>query len=178
MKRAFALGAVALLLGIGMTGCSETAKGVADDTTKDTKAVDQAATNAGAAVDKAATNAGAAVDKAATNAGAAVDKAAMNTKDAADKAATATVDATKDAAKNTSAALALTPKVKLAITNDAMLNNIKNTINVDSADNVVHLKGTVISNDMKKRAGEVAKKALTDANATDKLSNELTVEAH
>jgi len=83
--------------------------------------------------------------------------------------------ATKDAAKDTSAALALTPKVKNAIIADTQLNDPRNQIDVDSADNVVHLKGHVTSTALKAKAGEIAQRTLKDANATDKLSNELEV---
>ena len=83
--------------------------------------------------------------------------------------------ATKEAAKDTSAALTLTPKVKNAIIADAQLNDPRNEIDVDSADNVVHLKGHVTSNALKAKAGEIAQNTLKEANATDKLSNELQV---
>jgi osmotically-inducible protein OsmY len=83
--------------------------------------------------------------------------------------------ATQDAAKDTSAALSLTPKVKNAILMDAELKDPRNEIDVDSADNVVHLKGHVTSNEMKAKAGEIAQRVLKDAGATDKLSNELQV---
>jgi osmotically-inducible protein OsmY len=107
-----------------------------------------------------------AVGQAADRAGAAAEKATENV-----------AAGTQEAAKNASAALALTPKVKAAITADPMLNDTRNTIDVDSKDNVVHLKGTVVNNEMKKRAGEVAQKTLTEANATDRLSNELVVKS-
>lgn len=100
--------------------------------------------------------------------------AGQKVSEAGEKAA----DATKDAAKNTGEALGVTPKVKTAITADSQLNDTRNLIDVDSKDNVVHLKGHVVNNDMKKHAGEVAQKAMTDAGITDKLSNELTVDTH
>jgi osmotically-inducible protein OsmY len=81
----------------------------------------------------------------------------------------------RDAAKDATAAMVLTPKVKSAIAADAGLNDTRNTINVDSADNTVHLRGHVISEDLKKRAGDIAQKVLTDGNSTDKLNNELKV---
>src|SRR5690349_19809862 len=109
MKRMFLSGAAALLLGLGVVGCSNTAEGVKEDTS-----------NAGQVVSKAADN---------------------------------TVDATKDAAKNATAALEVTPRVKAAIVADSKLNDTRNKIDVDSKDGVVHLKGHVISNDMKRLAG-------------------------
>jgi len=80
--------------------------------------------------------------------------------------------------KNITAALVVTPLVKNAIRNDKMLNDKRNTINVDSKDNVVHLRGAVLNNAMKKRAGQVAQKVLTDHKSTDHLSNELHVKQH
>jgi len=85
-------------------------------------------------------------------------------------------DATKDAAKDASAALALTPKVKNAIIADTQLADPKNDIDVDSKDNIVHLKGHVTSAALKTKAGEIAQRVLTEASATDKLSNELVVQ--
>ena len=89
-----------------------------------------------------------------------------------------TVDATKQATSNAGEALGVTPKIKLAITSDSKLNDTRNVIDVDSKDNVVHLKGHVVSNEMKRRAEEVASKAMKDAGITDTLSNELTVDTH
>ena len=131
MKRGFMLGAAAFLLGAGLFGCSNTEKGLEQDTAKNGQAVSQAA-----------------------------DKA---------------VDNTKDAAKDATAALEVTPKVKLAITADKDLNDTRNKINVDSKDGVVHLTGNVYSADLKTKAEEIAKKTLTDMKATDTVSNELTV---
>jgi len=134
MKTLSLLGAAAVLFGIGLAGCQNTAEGAKEDTAQNTQAVQKAA-----------------------------DKAA---------------DATQQAAQNTGEALGMTPKVKTAITSDSLLNDTRNTIDVDTANGVVHLKGHVVNNDMKKRATEVAEKAVKDANGTEKVSNELTVEAH
>jgi osmotically-inducible protein OsmY len=134
-------------------GCTNTAEGVKQDTAQAADATQKAAEVAANETKKAA------------------DTVATETQKATDTAATETQKVAKDA----SAALALTPKVKTALISDEMLKDVRNRIDVDSADNVVHLKGHVISAEMKKRAGEVAQKVLTDANATDKLSNELEV---
>jgi len=93
---------------------------------------------------------------------------------AADKAA----DATKMAANNAGDALSLTPKVKAAIVADATLNNPKNLIDVDTKNDTVTLKGHVLTNDMKKSAGAIATKTVTDAGSKDKVMNMLTVETH
>lgn len=106
--------------------------------------------------------------------GNAAEKTAEATKDAADKAAVAT----KNAAANAGDALSMTPKVKNAIISNATLNNPKNLINVDTKDNVVHLKGHVLTNDMKKLAGDIAAKTVKEAGSSDTVTNELTVEKH
>jgi osmotically-inducible protein OsmY len=85
-------------------------------------------------------------------------------------------DAAREGAKDASAAIALTPKVKNAIVADTQLNDPSNVIDVDSADNIVHLKGHVTSEALKQKAGEIAQRVLDEAKATDKLSNELVVQ--
>ncbi len=167
MKKLALTGAAALLLSMGLFGCSNTAEGAKED-----------ATNNGQKVASAANDAADATKMAANTAADATKKAADNAADATKKAADSVGTAAMDAGKNTTAALEVTPKVKLAITADKDLNDTRNTINVDSKDGVVHLKGTVISNDLKKKAGEIAAKTLKEMNATDKVSNELTVSVH
>jgi osmotically-inducible protein OsmY len=99
------------------------------------------------------------------------DKAAESTKNAGDRMASAT----EKASKNTADALTLTPKIKKAITDDALLNNTANLINVESGDDSVTLKGYVKTQAMKKLAGEIAQKAITDAGAKNTLVNELMI---
>lgn len=111
-------------------------------------------------------NAAATVEKGAERAGAAVEKAAVG----AEKAV-------EGAAQDAAGALNITPKVKEAILADSELNNTANTIDVDSADGKVHLKGEVMSNEMKKKAEEIAKKVISDNGKTDMVSNELVVKA-
>ena len=69
------------------------------------------------------------------------------------------------------AGAALTTKVKTALASDAGLSTMTN-IDVDSKDGVVTLKGKVDSADMKKKAGEVAKKV----GGVKSVKNELKVE--
>ncbi len=78
-------------------------------------------------------------------------------------------------AKNMTAALVVTPEVKAAILHDKWLNNRKNRINVDSANNIVHLRGHVMTVTLKERAGMIAMKTLKRHHSTDRLSNELRV---
>jgi osmotically-inducible protein OsmY len=94
-------------------------------------------------------------------------------------AANKTENAAKDVAKDVTAATVVTPKVQSALSDDPMFKDTKNgVINVDSKDNVVHLKGHVLTNDLKKHAGEVAQKVLTENHSTDTISNELMVDKH
>jgi hyperosmotically inducible periplasmic protein len=69
------------------------------------------------------------------------------------------------------AGAALTTKVKSALASDAGLSTMTN-IDVDSKDGVVTLKGKVDSADMKKKAGDVAKKV----SGVKSVKNELKVE--
>ena len=118
------------------------------------------------------------VEQDASNVGDAAAKGAKKAANAVDNATEGAVKATEKAGENAAGALAVTPMVKNAIVADASLNDTTNKIDVDTADGVVHLKGHVTSNDLKKKATEIAQKALTDGGKTDKLSNELTVEKH
>ncbi len=144
---------VALVLALAGMGCSNTAEGAKEDVN-----------NAGQAVTAGAEHAAVATKRAADNAGQAVTAGAEHA-----------AEATKRTAKNTAAALRVTPRVKAAIIADRQLNDTRNLINVDSANNIVHLKGHVISEQMKQRAGEIAQKTLTEGHSTDQLSNELSV---
>jgi predicted small secreted protein len=86
------------------------------------------------------------------------------------------VTGAKEAGKAFGAATTLTPKVKLALVADKLLNTPQNLIDVASTDDVVTLSGHVTSEDLKSLATEVASKALTEAKATQKLENNLVVE--
>ena len=69
------------------------------------------------------------------------------------------------------AGAALTTKVKTALANDAGLKTMT-SIDVDSKDGVVTLKGKVDSAELKKKAGDVAKKV----SGVKSVKNELKVE--
>jgi predicted small secreted protein len=195
MKKLALVGAAATLLSLGLFGCNNTAEGASKDASADGQkmasatndAVDATKIAADKATKDAAVKAADATQQAATEAADSTKKAAADTVDATKKAADATVDATKkagaDAAaaaketgKNVTAATEVTPKVKLAIVADKDLNDTHNLINVNSSDGVVHLTGHVANASMKKKAATIASKTLKDMNATDKLSNELTIQ--
>ena len=94
----------------------------------------------------------------------------------ADKAKDA-LPTTQERAKNretvssSTAGAALTTKVKTALASDAGLGTMT-SIDVDSKDGVVTLKGKVDSADLKKKAGDVAKKV----SGVKSVKNELKVE--
>ena len=83
--------------------------------------------------------------------------------------------ATEKMGKNAGDALTLTPRIKKAITDDKMLNNTANLIDVESGDNEVRLTGHVLTEKMKALAGKIAEKTITDAGSKNKLVNELKV---
>lgn len=83
--------------------------------------------------------------------------------------------AVKDVPKDLNSALVITPEVKSAIVGDSVLNDQRNMINVDSHDNVTHLRGHVASSSMKQRATAVARKALAAHHPDYKVSNELSI---
>lgn len=78
--------------------------------------------------------------------------------------------------KDLSSAASLTPKITLAFTADKDLNDPKNSLNVDSTDEKVVIKGHVTSERLKMRAQEVAEKVLKENNAHQWLENKLTVQ--
>lgn len=200
MKRLFTLAAAAVLFGTGIVGCSNTADGAKEDASKDTKAVTDAA---GTAVDKTVQGtekAAAATEKGVATAAAVTANAAASavdaTKDAASKTAAAAekgvataaaateqaVAKTGEVAKHTGKVLTVTPTVKTALLKDTTIyptaDASKINVDTDSDGVTVHLKGTVPSNEAKKKATEVATASLAGNSTKYKISNELTVAAH
>lgn len=98
--------------------------------------------------------------------------------DNAQKAADSTnnvMTGAKEAGKAFGAATTLTPKIKLAMESDNLLNKPENLIDIDSTDDVVTLTGHITTSSLKERATEVAAKAISDAKATQKVENKLVV---
>jgi osmotically-inducible protein OsmY len=171
MKKLFALGAAMTLFAVGAIGCQNTAEGAKQDTANNTAAVKEAGDKAAVATERAATETAAATK-------AAADRAASATEKATDRAVSATEKATDRmaaATKNAGDALSLTPKVKLALTNDSELNNTANLIDVDSKNDKVVLNGHVMTAEMKTRAEHVAKQAVQAAGSSDQVVNELSI---
>ena len=100
------------------------------------------------------------------------EKAADKVEAAKEKLPTADERAkNRETVSSGAAGAALTTKVKSALAADAGLKTMTN-IDVDSKDGVVTLKGKVDSADLKKKAGDVAKKV----SGVKSVKNELKVE--
>jgi osmotically-inducible protein OsmY len=84
--------------------------------------------------------------------------------------------AVEEGAENVGAALSMTPKVKNAILADDALNDARNRIDVDSTETTVNLKGHVTSQALKDKAGEIAKKVVTDSKGEQTVNNQLVVQ--
>jgi len=97
--------------------------------------------------------------------GSTVDKTTEKLPDANERAKN------RETVSSSTAGAALTTKVKTALASDAGLGTMT-SIDVDSKDGVVTLKGKVDSADLKKKAGEVAKKV----SGVKSVKNELKVE--
>lgn len=113
--------------------------------------------------------AGEAASTAASKTGEAVATDTKKAGEAVKDAGTAVVETTKDAAENVADA-GMSPKVKAALQASSGLET--KDIDVDTADNTIHLKGSVPSEDQKKQAQKVAEGV---AGKEYKVSNELTV---
>lgn len=100
------------------------------------------------------------------------DKVATEADKAKEKLPTADERAkNRETVTSTAAGATLTTKVKTALASDAGLSTMT-SIDVDSKDGVVTLKGKVDSADMKKKAGEIAKKV----GGVKSVKNQLKVE--
>jgi osmotically-inducible protein OsmY len=153
MKLQLALSIACLPLLLGAVSCKNTVEGAEQDAIQNTEVVQDASEKAAAATKKSA------------------DDAAAATQQATDRA----VSATSKMGKNVGDALGLTPQIKRAITDDKELNNTSNRIDVDTEDNTVTLKGYVLSEAMKQRAGRIAQKAMENAGSKNALVNELKI---
>lgn len=195
MNKQFTIGAALLLFGTGIVGCSNTAEGAKEDTKDAGAAVQKTGEKAATAVDNsakaaadAAKDAGAAVQKTGEKAVAGTVDAAKDAGAAAQKAGetvaagtTKAVEGAGKAVSNAGAAATVTPLVTTAIDADAELSKKENAvINVDTMKekNAIVLRGRVKTNDMKKKAETIAKKALADNHHSETVINQLTVGIH
>ena len=193
MNKQFTLGAALLLLGSGIVGCSNTAEGVKDDTKDAGTAVQKGAENAADNVKKAGDqtaaavkDTGTAIQKGGEKAVAGTEAAVKDTGTAIQKGGEKAVAGTEKAVAGAGAVVAgageaavTTPMVSTAIDKDAELGNTSLCkINVDTKNSKVILCGHVKTNEMKKKAEAIAKKALADNNRTEPVVNQLTVDAH
>ncbi|MCW3059040.1 MAG: hypothetical protein JWQ02_861 [Capsulimonas sp.] len=163
------------IAGAALAGCSNTMNGASKDANDNAAVVNSAAQDTAASAKQTADEAAASAKQTTREAGAqvsaATDAAAGKVVIAADQASAAV----KKVPKEVDAALLVTPQVKTAIVRDVLLNDVRNQINVDTAEGLVHLKGHVVNQRMKDRASEVAADALRKDYAAYAISNELTV---
>lgn len=101
-----------------------------------------------------------AVAKAADEAGENIEKAAKET---------------GEAVSNAGEAVKLTPQIQAAIVANPILNEDGNSINVDTDQDFVYLRGHVMKASMKADAEKIAQKILQENNASQKIKNELEV---
>ena len=96
------------------------------------------------------------------------EKAAASTKEMTDNASTNVQD--------TTAATILTPKIKLALAADVLLNDSKNLIDVSSTAVLVKLDGHVSSQTLKDLAEKIATKVMKYSASKQTLENHLVVQ--
>lgn len=150
MKRTLWMSLLAGVLASAMIGCSPTTTDRAEGT------MDSAANDTRNTADNA-------------------EDMADNTANRASNSANNAMGDMSRTADNVGDAMTITPMVKNAIIANDQLNDDDNTINVDTVNNVVYLRGTVKSQAMKDLAEKVAMKAVKDANSNATVRNELTV---
>jgi osmotically-inducible protein OsmY len=150
MKQAHGILLAGALLMVGFTGCSATLQGAKEDAAKDASTVGAVTKDAGQTLQNEAHKASEVAKTDAHNAKAAV--------------------------KNSASAATTTPVVKAAIIADAVLNDKRNHINVDTVNGVVKLSGHVTSEGSKQRASEDAAKALSNEHSHLTVKNVLTIQ--
>jgi|GEM_PF-1246764 len=106
-----------------------------------------------------------------------VSKATDKAIDGATGAASNAGEGVSDAAANVGAATILTPRLKNAVTADAQLNERRNLINIDSTDETVTIRGHVMNQELKAHAEDVVKKEMKQAEAKQRVINELEIVA-
>ena len=186
-------------LGLAVVGCSGTAEGVANDASNNVNAVanapeavangvsngvnavGNAVENTGEAVANGVSNGVNAVENVADNAGQAVANGAAAVGNAAENAGQAVANGASAAVNgvaNAGSATVVTGAVKLAITANKELNDPKNTINVDTKDGKIVLRGNVATAALKKTAQTIAEKVKKDKGFSETIVNQLTVGAN
>lgn len=144
----------AAVVALFAAGCENTAEGVKQDSAE----IGQDAAQTARKVDQKADEIGRDVTQAAQGAGREIKQAA------------------KGAGKELKESTVVTPTVSGAIAQDAELRKPGNNIDVTTENGYVYLRGTVSSEAMKKRAGEVAMRDLKRIEAKETVKNELKVQ--
>ena len=179
MKTRVLVAATGILCAFTLFGCTKEARQDVGEAGQNVgQATEKSAEATGEVVGGAAKEAGENVEQAGEAVAGGVQKAGEAIENTAENAGEAIGGAVQGAAKETQDAAqsaTLTPTVKNALVADKSIN--ASTIDVDTTGerDTVILKGTVRSAAEKKRAGDVAQRALTNAKSNFKIKNNLTV---
>jgi predicted small secreted protein len=154
-----------------LAGCGNTLSGAKQDVARDTEGIRNSATQTAAKVkESTAAIAAKAKDSAST-----VAAKAKDSTEAVVRKTKAAGEEIKRVPENAGAAVVITPEIKTAIIRDPVLDDPRNSIDVSSHDMSVHLSGHVLSDLMKRRAGEDAQTVLGKRHPDYKVVNELAV---
>ena len=175
------LGLPAALLAASLFGaCSNTARGIQEDTAQNTEKAREASADATAAAERASADAKVKSEKAAESTKDAAEKAADATKTGLDKAADATktgidraADATREAAHTTAQAMngaQQTMQVKMALMSDKSVDASGIDVETNETTRTVTLKGHVPSAAQKSAANRIAKNKSPDYTVVNNLT--------
>ena len=168
--RMTSLGLPAALLAASLFGaCSNTAKGIEEDTAQNTAAAKQASADAAAASERAAEDAKIKAENAADATKAAAENAAEATKDGVEKAAEATKDAARDSANKADGAQQ-TMQIKSALMADKSVDATGIDVDTNGTTKTVTLKGHVPSEAQKASAARIAKSKAPDYTVVNNLT--------
>ena len=179
--RMTSLGLPAALLAASLFGaCSNTAKGIEEDTAQNAAKAKDATADAAAATERAAADAKVKTEQAAEATKEGLDKAADATKTGVEKASEATKDAahdagaaTKDATKKTTNAMdgaAQTAQIKTALMEDKSVDASGINVDTNGTTKVVTLKGHVPNAAQKTAAARIAKSKAPDYTVVNNLT--------
>lgn len=147
------LAALAAIMTLGVAGCKSTAEGVAEDTKNNTEAVGKAAEKAGDTIEAGAKEVGHEIKDEAQDAQKAINNATEPVREGVNNAD-------------------ITFNVQTALSNASDLKDANIDVDTDSDAKTITLKGTVASEDAKKKATTLAQAA---APKDFKVTNNLTV---
>ena len=168
--RMTSLGLPAALLAASLFGaCSNTAKGIQEDTAQNAAKAKDASADAAAATERAAADAKEKAEYGAEATKAAADKAEDATKTGAEKAAEATKDAARDTA-NAADGAQQTMQIKTALMEDKSVDASGIDVDTNGTTKTVTLKGHVPTNAQRASAARIAKSKAPDYTVVNNLT--------